>query len=96
MPSTIPLYSLPSLNSQNARNGEVLIDQPAIGRRTLSDDEVDEDEEGEGGEAEADAEADGDRGLRVDLGGVSTRTRGTRGALARARARGAAVAHRRP
>jgi hypothetical protein len=87
MPSTIPLYSLPSLNSQNARNGEVLIDQPAIGRRTHSDDEVDEDEEGEGGEAEADAEADGD-GDSEGLGGVSTRTRGTRGALARARARG--------
>jgi len=53
-PSTIPLYSLPYLNSQNARNGEVLVNQPTIGCHTLPDDK-DEEEEGE-----ADAEADRD------------------------------------
>jgi hypothetical protein len=85
MPSTIPLHSLPFLNSQN---GEVLVNQPAIGRRTLPDDDDDDEEE----EGEADAEADGDS---EGLGGVahhlvtgSTRTRGARGVLARARARG--------
>jgi hypothetical protein len=56
----IPVYSLPFLDSQNARNGEVLVNQPAIGRRTLPDNEDDEDEEEEEGE-EADAEADGTR-----------------------------------
>ncbi|KAF8493003.1 voltage-gated potassium channel [Russula emetica] len=54
-PSTIPLYSLPLLNSQNAHNGEILVDQPAIGRRTLPDDEDEEEER------EVDAEADGER-----------------------------------
>jgi hypothetical protein len=87
-PSTIPLYSLPFLNSQNARNGEVLVDQPAIGRRTLSNDEDDDDEEEEG-EADADAEADGNS---VALGGtghhLATASTRTRGALAHARARG--------
>jgi hypothetical protein len=92
MPSTrpsttgIPLYSLPFLNSQNAHNGEVLVDQPAIGRRTLPDDEDDEDGEEE---REVDAEADGERegfgGADHDLATASTRTRG---ALAHARARG--------
>lgn len=88
-PSTIPLYSLPFLNSQNSRSGEVLVDQPAISRRTLPDNEDDEDEEEEG---ETDAEADGEEG---GLGGVgrhlataSTRARVSRRALARARARG--------
>ena len=86
-PSTIPLYSLPFLNSQNARNGEVLIDQPAIGRRTLPDDEDEEEE----GEADAEAEADTDRDSE-GLGGANhhpaTASTHTRGVLARARARG--------
>ena len=87
MPSTIPLYSLPFLNSQNARNSEVLVDQPSIGRRTpLPDDEDDEDEEEELG-GEADAEADGDG----EVASASTRTRGAL-ARARARARGGAGA----
>ena len=77
-PSIIPLYSLPFLNSQNA---EVLIDQPAIGRRTHPDDEDDEDEEEEG---EADAEADGDpEGLGGSDHGHRLATASTR-----ARARG--------
>jgi len=82
-PSTIPLYSLPLLNSQNAHNGEILVDQPAIGRRTLPDDEDEEEER------EVDAEADGERegfgGVDRHLATASTRTRG---ALAHARARG--------
>jgi hypothetical protein len=87
-PSTIPLYSLPFLNSQNARNGEVLVDQPAIGRRTLPEDEDDDDEEEVG---ETDAEADGDEeglgGVGHHLATASTRTRVARGARAHARAR---------
>jgi len=70
-------------------NGGVLIDQPAIGCRTLPDDEDDEDEEKEG---EADAEVDGDL---EGLGGTglseghhlvtgSAHTHGTRSALAHA------------
>ena len=86
MPSTIPLHTLPFLNSQNS---EVLVNQPAIGRRTLPDDEDDDDEEEEG-DADADAEADGDSeglggGAAHPLVSASTRTRGT---LARSRARG--------
>ena len=85
-PSTIPLHSLPFLNSQNSRSGEVLGDQPAIGRRTLPDDD-DDDEEGE-----ADAEADGEEGglgsVGHHLATASTRARVSRRALARARARG--------
>jgi len=83
-PSTIPLYNLPFLNSQNARNGEVLLDQPAIGRRPLLDgDEEEEEEEGEADEADGDAE-------RLTTASLAARTRGAsgaRGILARARAR---------
>jgi len=84
-PSTIPVYSLPFLNPQNA---EVLVDQPAIGRRTHPDDEDDEDGEEEG---EADAVADGDS---EGLGGsdhghrLATASTRARSVLARARARG--------
>ncbi|KAF8498481.1 hypothetical protein F5888DRAFT_174243 [Russula emetica] len=82
--NAIPLYSLPLLNSQNVRNGEVLVDQPAIGRRTVPDDE-DEEEEGE-----ADAEADGgeERLGRRSSFRYCLYSYCTRGALARARARG--------
>ena len=93
MPSTIPLYSLPFLNSQNARSGEVLVDQPAIGRRALPADEDNDDEEAEG-LGEADTEADGEEealgGAGLHLATSPTRARGARGALARARARGGA------
>ena len=96
MPSTIPLYSLPFSNSQNARNGEVLFDQPAIGRRALPDDDDNDnnDNEEEEGLGEADAEADGEEeghGLRghhlARDSTPPTRIRGPRNALARARAR---------
>ena len=85
-PSTIPLYSLPFTNSQNARNGEILVDQPAIGRRTLPDDEEEEEE------GEADAEADGDsEGLEEGAGhNLATATAASsfnRGSLSRPRAR---------
>ena len=86
-PSTIPLYSLPFLNSQNSRSGEVLVDQPAIGRRTLPDDDDDDDEEGEAN-AEADGEVGGLGGVGHHLATASTRARVSRRALARARARG--------
>ena len=55
--STIPLYSLPFLNSQNACNSEVLIDQPAIGHHTLPDNEDDKEE----GEADTEADRDSER-----------------------------------
>lgn len=93
MPSTIPLYSLPFPTSQNARNGEVLVDQPSIGRRAPPDDEDNDDEDED--EDEADAEADGDLGGGVGGAGHRlattarpTRTRVARSAHARARARG--------
>jgi hypothetical protein len=56
---TIPLYTLPFLNPRNARNGEVLADQPALGRRPLPTDDDDEGGEGEEGEADADVDAEG-------------------------------------
>jgi hypothetical protein len=86
-PPTIPLYSLPFLNSRNTRNGEVLIDQPPIGRRTHPDDEDDEDKDEDG---EVDTEADGvdSEGLGGESHHLATRTRGARDALAHARARG--------
>lgn len=88
-PSTIPLYTLPHPNSQNARSGEVLVNQPAIGRRTLPDDE-DEDEEGEG-EGEVDAEADGDseglEGRGHNFADASATSAFNRSALSRARVR---------
>jgi hypothetical protein len=97
MPSTIPLHSLPFPSSQNARNGgEVLADQPAIGRRAALpvDQDDEDDDEGEELEGEVDAEADGDsEGLgggadHHHLVSASPRARGARGALARSRARG--------
>ena len=72
-PSTIPLYSLPYLNSQNARNGEVLVDQPAIGRHTLPDDK-DEEEEGEA-DAEVDRDLEGLRDANYHPATVPTHTR---------------------
>jgi hypothetical protein len=90
MQSTIPLYSLPFPTSQNAHNGEVLVDQPSIGRR----DDEDNEDEGSEGLGDADMEADGEEeGLASATGApirIRTRgdgARGARGALARARAR---------
>ena len=81
MQSTIPLYSLPFPTSQNARNGEVLVDQPSIGRRALADDE----DEGSEGLGDADMEADGEEeeGLASATAPIRTRGDGARGALAR-------------
>ena len=87
MPSTIPLYSLPLLNSHNARNGEVLIDQPTIGRRALPDDEdIDDDDD----EEEADTEAaDGDsEGLGSGAGHRHRHIAATATAPSRSRSRG--------
>jgi hypothetical protein len=89
-PSTIPLYNLPFLNSQNARNGEILNDQPAIGRRPLldGDEEGEEEEEGEADRADSDrADRDAER-LAQATASRAARTRGARGArgaLSRAR-----------
>lgn len=84
---------------QNARSGEVLIDQPSIGRRTpLPDDEDEDDEKEEEGDVDPEADGGDSEALEAGLGGgtASTRTRagarGGGGALARstrARARGA-------
>ena len=80
MQSTIPLYSLPFPTSQNARNSEVLVDQPSIGRRALADDE----DEGSEGLEDADMEADGEEeGLASATAPIRTRGDGARGALAR-------------
>jgi hypothetical protein len=84
MQSTIPLYSLPFPTSQNARNGEVLVDQPSIGRRALADDEDNEDE-GSEGLGDADMEADGEEEEGLASATAPTRSGGARGAHALAR-----------
>ncbi len=83
-PPTIPLYSLPLLDSQNAPNGEVLVDGPAIGRRPLPDDDEEEEEDGE-----ADSEGLGGAGYHPPT--TSARTARTRSARVRARGGGAAA-----
>jgi hypothetical protein len=66
--STIPLYALPFLNTRNTHNGEILSDQPSIGRRTLPDDDDDDDDEEGEEEGEADPDVDAEGGEDEDDG----------------------------
>jgi len=83
--STIPLYTLPFLNSRDARNGEILADQPALGRHPLPNDGGEEEEEEGEGYADADVDAEG-------LGGEGEYHRPTTTTAAPARARRGAAA----
>lgn len=80
-PPTIPLHALPFLNTRDTRNGEILADQPAIGRHSLSNGDDDDEEE----EADADADADAEG---ADENGYPHRHPAAASARARARARG--------